>query len=342
MSWCIDDEDKKALETCIPELAESEDEKVRKEIISALKFANDGGVYDKHIAYLEKQKDVSKEYWRGYREGKQEILDKYAEIEKQKDQKSTEWSEDDEKIRKGLVHHLQELREWKVGEMVPIKTPEHYDAWITYLEMQKEIDVLDEEEREFADNVDSFRQACDEAYQNGFNQGVKSTKPAEWSEEDEKMLDSIVNVLEVMPSANFIPIKRETMIPWLKSLLERFNLQPKQEWSEDDESFLDSIEEAISSYYDLNHAPQYHYWLEEKLNPRPQPNTVPLECATKFGNLEYERGVKDGIQHSENHCWKPSEEQMEALKNSAYGSYQNGDGPVLRELYNDLLKNCRK
>lgn len=33
-----------------------EDEKIRKEIISALKFANDGGVYDKHITYLEKQK----------------------------------------------------------------------------------------------------------------------------------------------------------------------------------------------------------------------------------------------------------------------------------------------
>lgn len=36
--------------------------------------------------------------------------------------------------------------------------------------------------------------------------------------------------------------------------------------------------------------------------------------------------------------WKPSEEQMEALKNSAYGSYQNGDGPRLRELYEQLKK----
>ena len=36
--------------------------------------------------------------------------------------------------------------------------------------------------------------------------------------------------------------------------------------------------------------------------------------------------------------WKPSEEQMDALKNSAYGTYQNGDGPVLRELYEQLKK----
>lgn len=41
--------------------------------------------------------------------------------------------------------------------------------------------------------------------------------------------------------------------------------EQKPAWSEEDESFLDSIEDAISSYYDLNHAPQYHYWLEEKL-----------------------------------------------------------------------------
>lgn len=61
----------------------------------------------------------------------------------------------------------------------------------------------------------------------------KITKTAEWNEEDEKMLYSIIEVLEVMPSARFIPIKREIMIPWLKSLPQRFNLQSKQEWSED-------------------------------------------------------------------------------------------------------------
>ena len=38
------------------------------------------------------------------------------------------------------------------------------------------------------------------------------------------------------------------------------------------------------------------------------------------------------------HRYKPSKEQMKALKNSAYGIYQNGDGPALRELYEQLLK----
>ena len=127
------------IEEVFPELKESKDERIREEIISALKFANVKGVYDKHIAWLEKagnninsiyDKELSellhivirkfindpyisysdrekvsmkvlpyvellekqgkgidyanKEYWRGYREGKQEILDKYSELEKYK------------------------------------------------------------------------------------------------------------------------------------------------------------------------------------------------------------------------------------------------------------------
>lgn len=45
---------------------------------------------------------------------------------------------DDEKKRKGLIFHLEELRDWKVGTMSPIKTKEHYDAWIEMLERMKE------------------------------------------------------------------------------------------------------------------------------------------------------------------------------------------------------------
>ncbi len=54
---------KLAVEHAFPQLRESEDERIRKEIISALKFANDGGVYDKHIAYLEKQEQKPTPDW---------------------------------------------------------------------------------------------------------------------------------------------------------------------------------------------------------------------------------------------------------------------------------------
>lgn len=48
------------LEQIFPELKASENERVRKEIISALKFANHEGVYDKHITWLEKQGESNK------------------------------------------------------------------------------------------------------------------------------------------------------------------------------------------------------------------------------------------------------------------------------------------
>ena len=48
------------LEKLFPQLQESEDERIIDEIITALKWANHKGVYDKHIAWLEKQGE--KEY----------------------------------------------------------------------------------------------------------------------------------------------------------------------------------------------------------------------------------------------------------------------------------------
>lgn len=117
--------DKNDLEKFFPELTESEDERIRKELIQWINEFPDiiwRGHYKKDvIAWLKKQGKivdyyedrldecackyfnkgykhalekqgvqidiVNKEYWRGYREGKQEILDKYAELEKQSEQK---------------------------------------------------------------------------------------------------------------------------------------------------------------------------------------------------------------------------------------------------------------
>ena len=80
-----------------PELKESEDERIRESLLEYLHtlpnhYSHDGVCAPEWIAWLEKRNsnvdNANKEYWRGYREGKQEILDKYAEIEKQSEQKS--------------------------------------------------------------------------------------------------------------------------------------------------------------------------------------------------------------------------------------------------------------
>jgi len=74
---------RKDVEEVFPELKESDDEKIRKEIISALKFANHKGVYDKHIAWLEKQgetftkSDVAAAYFKGISNAKKEMEKQY-------------------------------------------------------------------------------------------------------------------------------------------------------------------------------------------------------------------------------------------------------------------------
>lgn len=83
------------------ELKESEDERIRKAIMEHFAGSHSSiypykGFTKKQILdWLEKQNsnvdNANKEYWRGYREGKQEILDKYAELEKQ-DLKSNPYS----------------------------------------------------------------------------------------------------------------------------------------------------------------------------------------------------------------------------------------------------------
>ena len=48
---------KNTIYNIFPELAESEDERIRKEIISALNFANHKDVYDKHLDWLKSLKE---------------------------------------------------------------------------------------------------------------------------------------------------------------------------------------------------------------------------------------------------------------------------------------------
>jgi hypothetical protein len=145
---------------------------------------------------------------------------------------------------------------------------------------------------------------ADKSYQIGFRDGVASVKSAEWSEEDEDMLNSCISSIEEAKENRYAyketdgDTSYDHEIAWLKSL------RPvKQEWSVGDEDRIRQIERiAQQAGCTQKLQEEIHNWLKS-LRPT---------------------------------HWKPSEEQMEALKNSAYGAYQNGDGPALRELYEQL------
>jgi len=94
------------------ELKEREDEKIRKELIRAFKSLNTIKVWNgiertDILDWLERQNsnvdNANKEYWRGYREGKQEILDKYAELENQGEHK------DKVSVTEDLYEHIRNV-----------------------------------------------------------------------------------------------------------------------------------------------------------------------------------------------------------------------------------------
>lgn len=116
--------------------------------------------------------------------------------------------------------------------------------------------------------------------------------------------------------------------------------KPNNQWSEEDERNFYWISTTIQErHLTPEYTQKVHKILSWLKSLRPQPNTVSVENAIKFGNLEYERGVKDGIQHSENHRWKPSEEQMYALEEAlAYVNANMDCYEPLISLYNDLKK----
>ena len=85
------------IDAIIPELAESEDERIRKQLIDAIKIgrSNSGISFteeaaSRYIAWLEKQKDINclacDQHLKGYLAGR-----KVTEEEKQKEQKPAEW-----------------------------------------------------------------------------------------------------------------------------------------------------------------------------------------------------------------------------------------------------------
>ncbi len=116
-------------------------------------------------------------------------------------------------------------------------------------------------------------------------------KPAEWSEEDEKMLESIIEEVRYTGDFPDYPTKEEdelydeclAKVDWLNSLKDRVQPQPKQEWSKEDEAFYQRLEqivckvdiEAFQSDRDL------HSWLKSL---RPQSTWKPTEQQMKVLN----------------------------------------------------------
>ena len=241
--WALDDKDLEAIQCTFPELRESEDERIRKAIWLVLVATEEDqdAFYRTHnltrkecTDWLEKQKEV-----------KADIIEASAHLGESQTisgETPVECGEADEDIRKFLIDMISHCdsvhwaRHYRIGQR---------DA-ISWLEKQKE------------------------------------AKPAEWSEEDELMRKRCIADLGCLTECEPEYKERyDAQIKWLKSLSERFNLQPIQERGEEDEEIIKEITCVLHSaaMFDKDRV-RLENWL---WSFRPQSH------------------------------WKPSEEQMEYL-----------------------------
>jgi len=284
---------------------------------------------------------------------------------------------EDERIRKALIGHFRTL---SYDLSVNGFTKEDFIAWLERQGEKEQHKRLHNNSLRHVDNPmkwmeedtaereqkpvirDTF--GYEEGRQAGVKEGVKMVlsnpemhglcKPAEWSSLDK----ACHNVIHETIRGKFVPANAlRQATDWFDSLPERFNLQPKQEWSEEDESFLDSIEEAVSSYYDLNHAPQYYYWLEEKFKGlRSYPKQEWSEedekmrehlisdlrefryCETDEELIEdYEDEIQWLQSLRPQPHWKPSSLELQALKTAIHILTEERNFPKAAQHLKDIL-----
>ena len=92
----------------------------------------------------------------------------------------------------------------------------HY-VW-KYSEKQKEQKPADNQFPPL-DGLDAIKaQYYDRGFKNGFDEGVDSVKPAEWSEEDEKIRRNLMSLLANMRGDRITEETYQKYYPWLKDL----------------------------------------------------------------------------------------------------------------------------
>ena len=157
---------------------------------------------------------------------------------------------------------------------------------------------------------------------------MKPVKPVEWDKKDEDKLYLIIENLladkEVARIENpqhydVLCKAYDELIDFLKSLPERFNLQPKQEWSVEDKKMLQSIIDDFRKGH-VSTIGQDR-WLKSL---RSRQNLI-------MANSPH---LKE---------WKPSEEQMSGLLVAIGDAKERGSdvAKTLQSLYRDLKKRCR-
>lgn len=237
----IDEDGEDVAFMIFPELKESEDERIRKRIIALVNAHGQGLYKDKMLAWIENVDYANKEYWRGYREGKQEILDKYAEIEEQGKQKpSFEIKTPEESLGIDSDTYNKVVDECIYGDKVESNqfTPEQ--ASVLDKRIDKFLEQKPAENKDYSAplNIEIPFGAKDSeliqeticipdgcyAFIEGNEIVIKKGEKPTWSEEDERWLDNAIVSCEQCGNTD--------TADWLKFLKDRYTWKPSNEQME--------------------------------------------------------------------------------------------------------------
>ena len=314
------------IEELIPELAETEDERIRKALISFLKspFVNESITDEKvtpWLAWLEKQGEHA-----NFR-NKIQIGDK---VTRNEDGVLVNLSQLKRVAKKDAKQGEQKPLGFNIGDEITVNGQIYKVVAVEQKPTEnKGMNLVEEEMTPFQKKVfciidttieeeQWLKQVCDELLRLAHDEIMQKSA---WSEEDEKKLLCICAWIKDYPRIADFKDEMYTVannyIDWLKNLRGRVQPQHKQELDEKDKEMIDYLIDYLESELDSSYT------------------DLDKETFTKEINL-----LKSLRLHSQ---WKPSEEQMDTLWDAIVyvegcNSNFKGSGSVLENLYNDLKK----
>ena len=135
---------------------------------------------------------------------------------------------------------------------------------------------------------------------------------------DERMLDATIQYIGNTIPADYDEkeITAKDCKDWLKFLPKRFNLQPKQEWSEEDEK----MRNLIVAIFEVNHPDGFF-----KAN---ELDTTDMRGVHTEEIISWLKSLRPS--------WRPSEEQMDSLRDTIVQTKGYSYSVYLPELYEHL------
>lgn len=363
-----------ALDTIIPELKESEDEKIRREIIYHIKNCDDTideETEKRMLAWLEKQGELVNSLSKGLdnaHERIDELIQKNNKLCIKLEQKPA-WSEEDENTIKVLMNIIRKSEIIDSIIYTDSLKEKLYD-WLKSLRPQPKQE-WSEEDRDYYDAIIAKLEVTqdDAALTDNQMEFLKSLKgrvrpKKEWNKEDEKMIGRLRNIVEKYAfSHSAVDVNGELCEKeyieadnWLKSFKDKVQLQSRQGWSEEDERIIHNIDAAIRHevVFPIDELKSMKIWLES-LKYRIRPKHEWKKDEKMFQLIEdvidvYRKtqGSVIGGVHTEElkdylkslkpqNTWKPSIAQLNALSIVSKGNAPD-DIEAIVSLYNDLKK----